>query len=78
MPKIVKQIQRLFVKGLLDVNRRLVVAPQKVRREVKPHFVAGLIFYPRSLAASVCSEAMNASWVSNGPKERPCLCSFSL
>ena len=61
MPEVVQQQQRLFVEGLLDVDRSLGVVPQEVRGEVERHFAARLVFFPRSLAASVCSEAMNAS-----------------
>src|SRR5437773_11049654 len=76
--EIFQEQQRLFVKGALNFFRSLVVVPSEVRGEIEPHLPARLVVLVRSLAVFLCNEVMKASWVSNGPKERPCLYSFSL
>jgi hypothetical protein len=65
--EILEQELRLFVERFLDRFWRFGIVAKEMFREAEDHSLRVYFFFLRSFPASVCNEAMNASWVLNGP-----------
>jgi hypothetical protein len=70
--QILEQELRLFVECFSDRFWRFGIVAEEMFREAEDHSLRGY-FYLRSFPASLCNEAMNSSWVLNGPYDRASL-----
>jgi hypothetical protein len=59
--QIPQQELRLLVESFPNCSRSFGIVPEEMLREAENHLTARLLFFPRSLAASLCNEAMNSS-----------------